>query len=691
MSTVDKNPVIKTRSGKSRGRLAGGVIDESELKARVNETLNRWPTVGLAVGVVRDGRLAFFRGHGLADIAPYTPVTEDTVFRIASITKTFTAIAVMQLWEQGLIDLDAPANDYLRAYKLIPARASFRPATVRHLLTHTAGIREVLHPSGLLRMRDLGETVPFGQPVPSLAEYYRGGLRIDAEPGSRFMYTNHGFATLGQIVEDVSREPLERYLREHIFEPLGMDNTDLVRSERVQSHLATGYDLHRNGARAVTDYAVVTVGGGGIYSTTRDMARYMAALLGGGASEYGQVLKPETMAMMFEPHYRPDARMPGNGLAFFRFNLGGHLAVEHDGILLGFDSQIFLAPDDGVGVMAFANGARRGFHWLTPEVGGILRHLLGVPDEEMRTDVPQHPEIWGDLCGWYHFSAHLTDPTKLAFGAGVEVFVRRGQPMMRILSPILALYRGFPLHPDDDNDPYIFRIDLSTFSIGTGRVIFSRELRRQWELQLEHARYEARLAQRKYDAVDPDNRLVAAELERRWNAQLTRVAELEQAYAKAEQEANFTLTPEERAAMQTLAQDLEAIWQAETTTQAERKQLLRLAIASVQLDGVSRPGWIEIQIRWRSGVVTRLEVKRAQPGEGSLKTPEQAVARIHELAAESSYAQIAEELNAEGWRTAFGRPFNSQHVGYICRRDGCGRKGPCTLGGADQATGREVH
>jgi len=212
------------------------------------------------------------------------------------------------------------------------------------------------------------------------------------------------------------------------------------------------------------------------------------------------------------------------------------------------------------------------------------------------------------------------------------------------------------------------------------------DLRHQWELQLEQARYEARQAQRKYDAVDPDNRLVAAELERRWNAQLTRVAELEQAYAKAEQEAHFTLTPQERVATQTLAQDLEAIWQAETTTQAERKQLLRLAIESVQLDGVSQPGWIEIQIRWRSGVVTRLEVKRAQPGEGSLKTPEQAVAGIHELAASLSYAQIAEALNAAGWHTAFGRPFTSLHVGYICRRDGCGRKRSRIHREADHAT-----
>lgn len=161
-------------------------IDEIEMSVRVGEILNRWPAVGLAVGVVRNGALEFFHGHGLADIASDTPVTVKTVFRVGSVSKTFTAIAVMQLWEQGLVDLDAPANDYLSAYRLIPAKESFRPATVRHLLTHTAGIREVLHPSGLLRMRDLGETVKLGRPVPSLAEYYRAACALTPSqaPGS---------------------------------------------------------------------------------------------------------------------------------------------------------------------------------------------------------------------------------------------------------------------------------------------------------------------------------------------------------------------------------------------------------------------------------------------------------------------------------------------------------------------------
>ena len=176
---------------------------------------------------------------------------------------------------------------------------------------------------------------------------------------------------------------------------------------------------------------------------------------------------------MFEPHYRPDSRLSGMGLAFFRANLGGHLAVEHDGMLPGFDSQLFLAPRDGVGVIALANGARRGLHWLTPPVEGMVRQLVGVPDEVIRADVPQHPEIWGDLCVWYRFSAHLTDPGKLAIGPGAEVLVRRGRLSIRALSPLPALFRGFPLHPDDEDDPYAFRVDLSNLGLGTARVVFS--------------------------------------------------------------------------------------------------------------------------------------------------------------------------------------------------------------------------
>jgi CubicO group peptidase (beta-lactamase class C family) len=442
------------------------------LTARVGEILNRHPAVGLGVGVVRDGSLEFFSGYGVADVASNTPVTEDTVFRIGSLTKTFTAIAVLQLWEQGLVDLDAPANDYLRAYRLIPAKAADRPATVRQLLTHTAGLPQLLHPWRAYTP-NLGETVRFGRQLPTLAEYYRGGLRLVAEPGTTHTYSNHGFATLGQLVEDVSREPLDRWFRKHLFDPLGMEHTDLLRSERVRSRLATGYRLRSDGPRPVGDWDVVTAAAGSIYSTTSDVARYVAALLGGGANEHGSVLKPETLASMFAPHYQPDPRLPGVGLAFFRRELGGHLIVEHDGLVPGFSSQLSVAPDDGIGVMAFTNGARGAMAWLGAEVSGLLGDVLGVPEQGIRTDVPHHPELWGDLCGWYAFRGSPRDVQRW-FLLGAEVFVRRGQLMLRALSPIPAANRALALHPDDERDPYVFRVDLSRFGLGSSRVVFSR-------------------------------------------------------------------------------------------------------------------------------------------------------------------------------------------------------------------------
>ena len=447
-------------------------IDELGLRVRIAGVLNRHPAVGLAVGVVREGSLAFFHGHGVADIDSNTPITQETVFRIGSITKTFTAIAVLQLWEHGLVDLDAPADEYLRAYRLIPANASFRPATVRHLLTHTAGLPELVHPWRAFRPV-LGETVKFGRPVPTLAEFYRGGLHLVAEPGTRHTYSNHGFATLGQIVEDVTGTALGHYFRDHIFGPLGMEQTDLVRSDRVGPRLATGYALRSDGPHPVGDCDLVTVGAGAIYSTTKDMARYVAALLGGGAGEHGPVLEPGTLASMFAPHYQPDPRMPGVGLAFFRGDAGGRRVGEHDGLMPGFSSQLSVAPDDGVGVVAFTNGARGAKAWLGAEVAGIVRYLLGVPDDVVRTDIPHRPELWSDLCGWYSFRGSLRDVQKW-FLVGAEVSVRRGQLTLRALSPIPTLNRGLPLHPDDDEDPYVFRIDLSSFGMGTSRVVFSR-------------------------------------------------------------------------------------------------------------------------------------------------------------------------------------------------------------------------
>jgi CubicO group peptidase (beta-lactamase class C family) len=447
-------------------------VDYGPVEARIEAILNQRPAVGLAVGVVREGRLDFFHAHGVADIATNRPITEDTVFRVASITKTFTAIAVMQLVEHGLVDLDAPANDYLRAFKLVPPDGVLHSPTVRQLLTHTSGVPEMVHPTRALGYA-FGESVKLGRPVPRLADYYNGGLRLVAEPGTRFMYTDHNFAVLGQIVENVSGLPIDRYLQDHVFDPLGMYDTDLNRSERLRSRLATGYNLKTRGPVAVTDRVWITAAASMAYSTPRDMARYVEALLAGGANRHGSVLEPATVATMFAPQYQPHPRVPGIGLAFSRFDVGGHRAVEHEGVLPGFNSDIFLAPDDGVGVIAFTNGARQAMLWLPAEAGGLLRAVLGVPEDGVQTDVPQRPDVWGEICGRYHLAAGMTDTRLRAMvGLGAKVYVRRGDLRLRLFSPIPALLKGFVLHPDDPADPYVFRIDASGFGMGALRLIF---------------------------------------------------------------------------------------------------------------------------------------------------------------------------------------------------------------------------
>ena len=453
-------------------------IDESDLERRVAEALDRWPSAGVAVAVVRDGSPEWFFSHGVADVGWGEPISEDTVFRIGSITKTFTAVAVMQLSEQGIVDPDAPASDYLRAFRLTVAKESFRP-TVRHLLTHTAGVGYWRRLSDLLQP-GVGSGNRAGRSgARPLAEYYRRGLPVEVEPGTKWAYSNHAFAALGQIVEDVSGQPLGQYLHERIFEPLGMDHSDLVRSERVRSRLATGYVLHSRGLKPVADRDVPTPGSGGIYSTAGDLARYIAALQRIYAGGDGSVLKPETLASMFHPHFQPDPRLPGMGIAFELGVESGHKTVEKTGIVSGFHSAMALAPDDRIGVVALTNtGGLDGRNAMAPLTAGLVRGLLGTPDHAIRTAIPARPETWSEICGWYS-----PDPgpvtnlfTRALWGAGAEVMVRDGRLMLKPLLPIPAIRRGMRLHPDNPDDPWAFRVEMPEYGINL-QVVFSQSLK----------------------------------------------------------------------------------------------------------------------------------------------------------------------------------------------------------------------
>ena len=437
-----------------------------ELERIAIEVFNEYPLAGLAVGIVRDGRLESFAGLGAADAAG-RPVTPATVFRIGSITKTMTALAVMQLVEEGRVTLDDPVGEHLRSFRL-EAPAGAPPITIRHVLTHTAGVGELRRWSDLLRPT-IGLAGKVGAPERPLADLYRSGLRAELPAGRKWAYANHAFAALGQLVEDVAGEPYAELMRTRIFEPLGMQHTDVLRSERVRGELAVGFALKRGRLRPVKDAEILLPPAGSVFSSVKDMARYAAALLGGGANEHGRVVRAESLAAMLEPQAGLEVDGAGQGLAFFLDRIGEHRVAGHDGGWPGFVSSLFVAPADGVGVLAFTNTAvARSPH---SAVERLLASLLDVEREQR--PVAASPLLWGELAGTYKPLPGLNTNFRLlpATLGEVEVAVKAGKLVVRAPSPVRQLRHGVELHPADPGDPLAFELRVADV---TAPVRFAR-------------------------------------------------------------------------------------------------------------------------------------------------------------------------------------------------------------------------
>ena len=189
--------------------------------------------------------------------------------------------------------------------------------------------------------------------------------------------------------------------------------------------------------------------------------------------------------------------------------------------------------------------------------------------------------------------------------------------------------------------------------------------RQQWTLQLQQADYEVQLAQRRYETVDPAYRLVAGELEMQWEAALKQRDTLQRRYVAFERQQERDLGPKEYALMQKLAGEMEHVWLAETTTMADRKTLLRYLIKRVHLDGVREQGKIHLDVEWHTGAHTALIIDRALVGAWAPRTPAAVEHRIQEWMPDHTPAQIAQVLNAEGFRSAHGKPFQYRTVRYI--------------------------
>jgi CubicO group peptidase (beta-lactamase class C family) len=449
-------------------------MDSERLDRTLIDGFNRSALAGLAAGIVKDGQLVYARAFGLADAGRKIPAATDTSFRIGSISKTFTAIALMQLHEQGKFKLDDSVSGHLKAYKLEQPRTA-SPITFRHLLTHTSGLGELRRLTDLIRPT-IGLARKPGK-LQSLAQYYTPALRADVAPDVKWAYANHGFATVGQLVEDISGQPFAEYMREHVFAPLGMDRTDYVLSERVRDALAVGYRMTGRGLKPIP-YMEIAVGpAGSVFSSVEQMAKYVCALLAGGANDHGRVLGVAALAMMLTPHYQLDSRLSAQGLAFMLGYIDGIRMAGHDGGWRGFTSAMWLAPERGVGAVVFTNTSTL----LAPHALAIelIRQACGVNGQAAGRPLVEQPTLWSELCGTYRPLRGFNSNFRLwGLGGALRIFVRKGRLMIGGRHPFGPVRRGLELHAVDHADPLLFRAELRAEAGGLEiGVLFRRNSR----------------------------------------------------------------------------------------------------------------------------------------------------------------------------------------------------------------------
>jgi CubicO group peptidase (beta-lactamase class C family) len=336
----------------------GGLRSPAELESFVDGfvggEMEAYDVAGLTVAVVKDGQLFFAKGYGWADVARQVPVdAEQTLFRPGSVSKLFTWTAVMQLVEQGKLDLDADVNTYLTQFK-IPATYE-APITLRHVLTHTAGVED--GGVGYLMARSAQQIVPLAR---SLAEHRPARVRpvgTSAEALSS-SYSNWGTSLAGLIVANVSGMSFEDYVEANILRPLGMESSTFKEPlpDALEKRMSAGYSF-KAGAFKAEGYEFIANFGpaGALAATATDLARFIVAHLQEGGAGDARILKPETAHAMHARVFSPHPAVNGSGLGFYETYVNGRRIIGHGGDTNYFHSELGLLEKEGVGFFVSVN------------------------------------------------------------------------------------------------------------------------------------------------------------------------------------------------------------------------------------------------------------------------------------------------------------------------------------------------
>jgi CubicO group peptidase (beta-lactamase class C family) len=369
--------------------------------------LERSDIAGTSVLVMKDGKTLLEKGYGYADVKTKKPVDPaTTIFRLASISKLFTWVSVMQLEEQGKLDIDTDVNRYLD-FTIRPAFD--KPITLRNLMTHTSGFEEV--------DRDVIITDP--KQAISLRDFL-----IQNQPDRMFVpgtvpaYSNYGVGLAGYIVQRVSGEPFEQYVTEHIFTPLGMTHSTFYQPTPKGLPATPSEGYRDDTTNAAVGFEIFNPApAGGVSSTATDMSRLGQALLNGGELDGKRILKPETITAMWTPQFRASPDMPPICMGFYETWRNDVKWIGHEGDLIAFHSLFFLYPAQKLIVFTSYNSAGGGAK-PRPELIDMFTDRY-FPSDKKQAFLTVPRKDLTDIEGTYE-TTRRADSTRMRLGALFE-------------------------------------------------------------------------------------------------------------------------------------------------------------------------------------------------------------------------------------------------------------------------------
>lgn len=351
-----------------------------KISAAVKEGIDQKKVASIAVGVVKDGNLVLARGYGWSDLENDVPATAESVYRLGSITKQFTALAVMQLVEQGKLSVDDELTKFLPDYPLADHKV-----TVHQLLNHTSGIKSYTSRQEFFKQarNDLSHD--------ELLALFKSEP-FEFEPGARWQYNNSGYYLLGMIIEKASGQSYSAYLDDHIFKPLGMTATRYGDMQPIIRHRAMGYKLMKGQLVNDEPMSMNPPGAAGaLVSNVLDLIKWHQAL------ESGTLLKSESFEAMYRETKLPEGQTRPYGYGWGVGELAGHRKLSHGGGINGFSTMIARYPTDRLAIILLSNTAGANMGALEAQIAKLL---LGVEDKPI-VDLPVDEARLKQIVGTY--------------------------------------------------------------------------------------------------------------------------------------------------------------------------------------------------------------------------------------------------------------------------------------------------